>query len=132
MPVLEDIEEECTDKLQGCCGQLLATNWESEHTLCDGVEEAYRVGGLSIELEKCPHPGCGAQFYASPSQNLRHQDSIHHGVLAYICAACRGIYILEGAFMRHIIHGHDRPEGFKRDMDIRHGERYCTKVLYTF
>ena len=28
MPVLEDIEEECTDELQGCCGQLLATNWE--------------------------------------------------------------------------------------------------------
>ena len=70
MPVLEDIEEECTDELQGCCGQLLATNRESEHTLYDGVEEVYRVGGLSIELEKCPHPGCGAQFYASPSQNL--------------------------------------------------------------
>ena len=45
MPVLEDIEEECTDKLRGCCGQLLVTNRESEHTLCDRVEEAYRVGG---------------------------------------------------------------------------------------
>ena len=48
MPVLEDIEEECTDELRGCCGQLLATNWESEHTLCDGVEEAW------IELENVP------------------------------------------------------------------------------
>ena len=67
MPVLEDIEEECTDELQERCGQLLATNRESEHMLCDGVEEAYRVGGLSIKLEKCPHPGCGAWFYASPS-----------------------------------------------------------------
>ena len=93
MPVLEEIEEEGTDELRGCCGQLLATNCESEHTLCDGVEEAYKVGGLSIELEKCPHPSCGAWFYASPTQNLQHQDSIHHGVLAYICAACRGIHV---------------------------------------
>ena len=93
MPVLEDIEEEGTDELRGCCGQLLAASRESKHMLCDGVEEAYRVGGLLIELEKCPHPGCGAQFYAFPTQNLQHQDSIHRGVLAYICAACRGIYI---------------------------------------
>ena len=126
MPVLEDIGEECTDELQEC-GHLLATNRESEHTLCDGVEEAYRVGGLSIKLEKCPHPGWGAQFYASPGQNLRHQDSVHCGVLGYICVACRGIYVLEGALMHHIIHGHDGPEGFEMDMDIRHRERYCTK-----
>ena len=69
MPVQEDMEEG-TDELQGCCEQLLATNCKCEHTLCDGVEEAYRVGGLSIELEKCPHPGCGAWFYSSPTQNL--------------------------------------------------------------
>ena len=131
MPVLEDIEEEGTDELRGCCGQLLATNRESEHTLCDGVEEAYRVGGLSIELKKCPHPGCGAQFYASPTQNLQHQDSVHC-VLAYICVACRGIYVSEGALVHHIIYGHNGPAGFKRDMDIRHRERHCTKVSYTY
>ena len=66
MPVQEDLEEG-TDELQGSCGQLLATNHECEHTLCDGVEEAFRVGGLSTELEKCPHPGCDAWFYASPT-----------------------------------------------------------------
>ena len=55
MPVLEDIEEG-TDELRGCCGQLLVTNCECEHTLCDGVEEAYRVRGLLIELEKWPTP----------------------------------------------------------------------------
>ena len=132
MPVLEDIEEEGTDELQGCCGQLLAINCESEHTLCDGVEEAYRVGGLSMELEKCPHPGCGAWFYASPTQNLQHQDSVHRGVLAYICGACRGIYVSEGALGHHIIHWYNGPVGFERDMDIRHGERHCTKVLYTY
>ena len=77
MPVLEDTEEEGTDKLQGCCGQLLATNWESEHMLCDGVEEVYRIGGLLIELEKCPHSGRGAQFYASPTQNPSWCSGLH-------------------------------------------------------
>ena len=124
--------EEGTDELWGSCGQLLTTNRECEHTLCDGVEEEYRVGGLSIELEKCPCPGCGAQFYASPPQNLQHQDSVHHGVLADVCGACRGIYVSKGALVQHIIHGHNGPVGFKRDMNIRHGERYCTKVLYTY
>ena len=70
MPVLKDIKEECTDELRECYGQLLAMNRESEHTLCDGVEEAYRVRVCSIKLEKCLHPGCGAQFYTSPGQNL--------------------------------------------------------------
>ena len=127
MPVQEDLKEGM-DELQGCCGQLLVTNHECEHMLCDGVEEAYRVGGLSIELEKCPHPGCGARFYASPTQNLQH----HHGVLAYVCGACRGIYISEGALVHHIIHGHNGPAGLERDMNIRHGERHCTKVLYIY
>ena len=131
MPVQEDLEEGM-DELRGCCGQLLATNHECEHTLCDGVEEAYRVGGLSIELEKCPHPGCGVQFYSSPTQNLQHQDSVHHGVLAYVCGACRGIYVSEGALVHHIIHRHNGPMGFKRDMNFRHEERHCTKVSYTY
>ena len=129
-PVQEDLEEG-RDELRGCCGQLLATNCKCEHTLCDGVEEPYRVGGLSIELEKCPHPGCGGQFYSSPSQNLQHQDSVHGGVLAYVCGTCRGIYVPEGAFVHRIIHGHNGPVGFKRDMNIRHGERHHTKVSYT-
>ena len=43
MPVQEDLEEGM-DELPGCCGQLLVTNRKCEHTLCDGVEEPYRVG----------------------------------------------------------------------------------------
>ena len=131
MPVQEELEEG-TDELQGCCGQLLATNHECEHLLCNGVEEAYSIEGLSIELEKCPHPGCGAWFYSSPNQNLQHQDSVHHRVLAYVCGACRGIYVSVGALVHHIIHGHTGPVGFERDMNVRHGERHCTKVSYTY
>ena len=130
MPAQEDLEEG-TDDLWACCGQLLVTNHEHEHTLCDEEEEPYRVGGLSIELEKCPHPNCGVQFYSSPTRNLQHQDSVHHAILAYVCGACRGIYVSEGAFVCHIIHWHNGPLGFKRDMNIRHGERHCTRVSYT-
>ena len=130
MPVQEDLEEGM-DELWGCCWQLLATNHECEHTLCDGVEEPYRVAGLSVELEKCPHPGCGARFYSSPTQNLQHQDSVHYGILAYVCGACRGIYVSEGAFVCHIIHGHNGPVGLKRDMNIRHRERHHMRVSYT-
>ena len=36
MQVLEDIEEECTDELRGCCEQLLATN-------CGGSIESLRA-----------------------------------------------------------------------------------------
>ena len=130
-PVQEDLEEGI-DELQGCCGQLLVTNRECEHTLCDGAEEPYRVGGLSIELEKYPHPGCGGQFYSSPTQNLQHQDSVHCGVLAYVCGACRGIYVSEGAFVHHIIHRHNGSARFERDMNIRHRERCHTRVSYTY
>ena len=66
MPVQEDLEEGM-DELRVFCGQLLVSNHKHEHTLCDGEEEPYRVGGLSIKLEKCPHPSCGVQFYSSPT-----------------------------------------------------------------
>ena len=59
MPAQEDMEEG-TDELWICCRQLLVTNHEHEHTLCDGGEEPHRVRGLSIKLEKCPHPSCRA------------------------------------------------------------------------
>ena len=131
MPVQEDLKEGM-DELWECCGQLLVTNRKCEHKLCDGVEEVYRVGGLSIELEKCSHPGCGVRFYSSPTQNLQHQDSVHRGVLAYVCGVGRGIYISEGALVHHLIHRHNGPVGFKRDMSARHGKRHRTKVSYTY
>ena len=130
MPAQEDLEEGMDD-LQICCGQLLVTNHEHEHTLCDEEEKPHRVGGLSIKLEKFPHPRCGVQFYSSPTQNLQHQDSVHLAILAYVCGACMGIYVSEGAFACNIIHGHNGTAGFKRDMNIRHGERHHTRVSYT-
>ena len=71
MPAQADAEEG-TDGLKVCYGQLLASNHKYEHTLCDGEEDAYRVGGLAIELEGCPHRGCRAHLFCSPSQNLQH------------------------------------------------------------
>ena len=123
---------EGTDESRVCCRQLLVSNCKDEHTLCNGEEEAYRLGALTIKLERCPHNGCGAQFYTSPTLNLQHQDTVHCAILAYICGACRGIYVSEGAFVCHVILGHNGPAGFKRDMDIRHGWKCHTKVSYTY
>ena len=53
------------DELRMCCGQLLAEKRDVEHSLCDGEEDSYRVGGLTIELESCPHRGCRARFLSS-------------------------------------------------------------------
>ena len=119
--IVQGDTESGTDDLKVCCGQLLASNHEHEHTLCDGEEDHYRAGGLVIELEGCPHRDCGAQFFSSPSQNLQHQDTIHWTILAYICGTCWGIYVSEGAFVCHIVHGHNGPAGFERDMNERHG-----------
>ena len=52
--------ESGTNDLKVCSGQLLASNHEHEHTQFDGEEDSYRVGGLAIELEGCPHRGCRA------------------------------------------------------------------------
>ena len=95
--------DERTDDLKMSCGQLLASNHEHEHTMCYSVEDDYSVGGLSVELERCPHGGCGVQFFSSPGQNLQHQDSVHCAILSYVCGACRGIFVTEGFFIPHII-----------------------------
>ena len=47
MPVLEDIEEDA-DELQGCCGQLLATNHECEHTLLMGWRKHVELEGYRL------------------------------------------------------------------------------------
>ena len=131
MPAQEDLEEG-TDELRVCCRQLLVTNHEHEHTLCDGGEEPCRVGGLSIKLEKCPHPSCGGDFILPLLKIFSIRNSVHRGIFTYVCGACRGIYVSEGAFVCHIIHGHNGPVGFKSDMNIRHRERHCMRVSYTF
>ena len=59
MPVQDDVKEG-TDEFKACCRQLLASNRDQEHSLCDGEEDPYRLGGLAIEMEGCPHRGCGA------------------------------------------------------------------------
>ena len=131
MPAQDDVKEG-TDELMACCRQLLASDIDQEHSLSDGKKDPYKVGGLAIEMEGCPHIGCGARFFSSPVQNLQHQDSIHRAILAHVCATYWGIYILEGALIRYIIHGQDGPVGFENDMNNRHGERVHTKVSYMY
>ena len=59
MPAQDDVKEG-TDELMACCGQLLASDRDQEHSLCDGKEDPYKIGCLATEMEGCPHRGCGA------------------------------------------------------------------------
>ena len=131
MPAQADVEER-TDVLKICCGQPLVSSCDHKHTLCDGEEDAYRVGGLTMELEGCPHRGCGAHFFCSPSQNLQHQDTIHWVILAYICSTCLGICVSKETFIHHMIHGHNGPTGFEKDMNEKYGGCFCMKVSYNY
>ena len=67
------------------------------HKHSNGNEEDYHVGGLVIELERCPHIGCGSCFTMNPLKNIAHQDTIHRCVISYSCGVCRGCYVMEGA-----------------------------------
>ena len=123
-----DPTEKSYDELKICCGQLvsMATGWQ--HRLCDGREDEYHIGGLVIELEKCPHMGCGSRFSMNPIKNIAHQDLVHHSILLHSCAICRGCYVMEGALHRHVIRGHGGPVGFEVGMNEKHGPEYMIKV----
>ena len=121
-----------TDDLMFCCSQLIAKSLGQQHLFCDCVEDNNAVGGLVMEMEKCPHLGCGARFVMSPSRNLEHQDIIHQAILSYIGGACRGCYVTEGALICHIIKGHGGPADFEADINRKHSECYLIQVSYPY
>ena len=120
------------DELKFCCRQLISNGSGLEHKHCDGKEEDYHVGGLVIELERCPHPNCSAPFSMHLLKNLAHQDTMHRSIMLYSCGACRACYITEGAFTHHIIQGHGGPVGFEVDMNQKHGAEYVVKVPFKY
>ena len=103
-----------------------------EHKLCDGNEEDYHIGGLIIELERCPHVGCGLCFTMNPLKNIAHQDTVHRSIILYSCGVCRGCYMTEGALNWHIMWGHGGPVGFEVDMNQKHGPEYMLKVPFNY
>ena len=120
------------DELKLCYGQLILKESGWEHKHCDGKEEDYHVGGLVIELERCPHPNCSSCFSMHPLKNLAHQDTVHRSIILYSCGVCRACYVSEGAFNRHIIRGHGGPVGFEVDMNQKHGAEYMLKVPFNY
>ena len=117
------------DEMMFCCGQLIAHGL-GEHVLCDGKKDKFTLGLLLLELEKCPHSGCGARFGMKPLRNLEHQDTIHRYILSHLCGVCRGCFMTEGVLLCHIMKGHGGHEGFEVDMNIKHGECYLVKTSY--
>ena len=97
------LADDLGDELKICCSQLISKEAGWQHRLCDGKEEEYHVGGLIIELERCPHSGCGSRFHMNPLKNIAHQDIVHHSVILYSCGVCRGEYVMEGALHQHIL-----------------------------
>ena len=120
------------DELQICCGQLISKEAVWQHKLCDGNEEDYHVEGLVIELERCPHTGCGSRFHMNPLKNIVHQDIVHHCIILYSCGVCRGCYIMEGALHQHVLWGNGGPIGFEVGMNQKHGPEYMIKVPFNY
>ena len=120
------------DELKVCCGQLILREAGWEHKLCDGNQEDYHVGGLVIELERCPHIGSGSHFNMDPLKNIAHQDILHCSIILYSCGVCRGCYMMEGALNRHIIWGHGGPVSFEVGMNQKHGPEYMLKVPFNY
>ena len=83
--------DDLSDELKICRGQLISKEAGWQHKLCDGNEEDYHVGGHVIELERCPHTGCGSRFHMNPLKNIAHQDIVHRCVILYLCGVCRGV-----------------------------------------
>ena len=103
-----------------------------EHTLCDGKEDAYHLGGLVMELEVCSHPNCDERFPMHPVRNLAHQDIVHHSIKVHTCAICRACYVTEGTFFRHVVRGHGGPLGFEVNLNEKHGPKYLLRVHTQF
>ena len=120
------------DELKFCCEQLISKGSGLEHKHCDGKEEDYHVGGLVIELERCPHPNCSTRFSMHPLKNLAHQDTMHRSIILYSCGACRACYVTEGTFNHHIIWGHSGLVGFEVDMNQKHRAEYMLKVPFNY
>ena len=99
-----------------CSGQLVTSGLKPGHIRCDGIHLGWIVETLMVEMEVCPMARCGGCFVIL-LLNLRHQDSHHRGVVAKLCGVCRGTYISEGAFIRHVEHGHGGPSKFDQELE---------------
>ena len=124
--------EDLGDELKICCGQLISNETGWQHKLCNGNEEDYHVGGLVIELERCPHTGCGSRFHMNPLKDIVHQDIMQHCIILYSCGVCRGCYVMEGALHQHVLRGHGGRVGFEVGMNQKHGPKYMIKVPFNY
>ena len=124
--------DDIRDELKICCGQLISNEVGWQHKLCDGNEEDYHVGGLVIELERCPHTGCGSRFHVNPLKNIAHQDIVHRSIILYSYGVCRWCYVMEGALHHHVLWGHGSPVGFEVRVNQKQRPEYMIKVPFNY
>ena len=124
--------DDLRDELKICCSQLISNEAGWQHKLCDGNKEDYHVGGLVIELERCPHTGCGSRFHMNPLKNIAHQDIAHRSIILYSCGVCKGCYITDGALHHHVLWGHGGQVGFEVGMNQKHSPEYMIKVPFNY
>ena len=103
-------------ELKFCCGQLVTSGLDPGHIKCDGICLGWVVETLMVEMEMCPMAGCGGCF-ANLLLNLTHQNFHHRGIVAKLYGVCRGAYVSEGAFIRHVACGHGGPSKFDQELD---------------
>ena len=112
-----------------CCGQLVSRNHGLRHSKCQGFNLSFKVGGLFLELEFCPHRKCNNKF-TDPQSNILHQEAVHRSILTWVCPICEISFIREGCSNHHLMNSHNGPTGYVQDLDEHY--RFCKPPSFTF
>ena len=106
-----------------CCGQLVSRNHGPRHSKCQGLNLSFKVGGLFLKLEFCPHRKCNYKF-TDPQSNILHQEA----VLTWMCHICKISFMSEGCSNHHLIH--NGPTGYIQDLHEHY--RFRKPPSFTF
>ena len=61
-----------------------------------------------------------AQRFVNPVDYFHHQDLVHYGICAVICALCRGVFVSEAMLGFHITDCHGGPQSFKDALALKY------------
>ena len=105
------------DEYYPCCGFFSAYIWGNPHPPYNDVVKWHRQYQLQISTEVCMY--C-AQRFVNPVDYFHHQDLVHYGICAVICALCRGVFVSEAMLGFHITDCHGGPQSFKDALALKY------------